>query len=137
MGQTKYSRMETRTTKSTTVVSTMCSRKGAILRTVPLISPLSLAHRTVTSRSALTKLRVEVSVRQTKCCPMETRSMTSTTVVGTTCSRKSAAFKVLPASAAFRSFSNDIGKSCCSDRMYCYMECSSLKHSNGQSDYLT
>merc|ERR1719159_1357070 len=100
--------METRTTTSTTVVDTTCSRKRAAdkklqqsppqrrlqqphhLHKVPLSCQLPTAQRMRISRSALLKLRAEISVKQTDHCLMETRTTTSTTVVDTTCSRKRA-----------------------------------------------
>merc|ERR1739848_823702 len=103
---------ETRTTTSTTVVDMTCSRKPVVIKhsplripqrrslrhlhKVPLTCQLRPAHLTRTSRNALIKLHVEISVKQTDRCPMETRTTTSTTVlVDTMCSRKSAAVKEL------------------------------------------
>merc|ERR1719242_1999071 len=99
----------------------MCSRKSAVVKLqyllqvplpVPLRFPLQAplhslykvphtcqlrpAHRTLIFLNALIKLHVEISVKQTDRCPMETRTTTSTTVlVDTMCSRKSVAVKEL------------------------------------------
>merc|ERR1719447_562702 len=104
--QTDHCPTETRITTSTTVVDMTCSRKPVVvkelrqnllqLHKVPHTCQLRPAHLTLTSRSALIKLHVEISVKQTDRCPMGTRTTTSTTVlVDTMCSRKSAVVKVL------------------------------------------
>jgi len=105
--QTDRCPTETLTTTSTTVGDTTCFRKPAAvkelqqsllqrLHKVPRTSQLRPAHPTLIFRNALLKPLVEVSVRQTDRCLMETRTTTSTTVlVDTMCSRKSAAVKEL------------------------------------------
>merc|ERR1712157_316701 len=67
-----------------------------LLYKVPRTCQPRPAHPTLTSRSALIRLLVEVSVRQTDRFQMETQTTTSTTVVvDTMCSRKSAEVKEL------------------------------------------